>query len=91
MAGYPPADWAEDWPGHHGAGGYARGSSPLRGLHLGRCARLASAVLLMRPDATGGLDRAAWLAARRAAVIAAYDAEAADYDRHEYPSATQRD
>jgi len=45
----------------------------------------------MLPDAADGLDRAAWLAGRRAAVIAAYDAEAPDYDSHEYPSETQRD
>ena len=37
------------------------------------------------------MDRATWLAARRAAVIAAYDAEAPDYDAHEYPSDTQRE
>jgi SAM-dependent methyltransferase len=45
----------------------------------------------MRPDARGGPDRAAWLADRRAAVIAAYDAEAPDYDTNEYPSETQHD
>jgi SAM-dependent methyltransferase len=45
----------------------------------------------MRADATSGPDRAAWLADRRATVIAAYDAEAPEYDRHEYPSETQRD
>jgi 2-polyprenyl-3-methyl-5-hydroxy-6-metoxy-1,4-benzoquinol methylase len=45
----------------------------------------------MRPDVRGGLDRAAWLADRRAAVIAAYDAEAPDYDKHEYPSDAQHD
>jgi ubiquinone/menaquinone biosynthesis C-methylase UbiE len=38
-----------------------------------------------------GLDRRAWLAQRRAAVIAAYDAEAATYDEHEYPSDMQRE
>lgn len=37
------------------------------------------------------MDRATWLADRLAAVVAAYDAEAADYDQHEYPSATQRE
>jgi ubiquinone/menaquinone biosynthesis C-methylase UbiE len=37
------------------------------------------------------MDRAAWLADRRAAVIATYDAEAPTYDQHEYPSDTQRD
>jgi SAM-dependent methyltransferase len=37
------------------------------------------------------VDRATWLADRRAAVIAAYDAEAPDYDEREYPSDTQRD
>jgi SAM-dependent methyltransferase len=37
------------------------------------------------------VDRATWLADRRAAVIAAYDAEAPDYDQHEYPSDTQRE
>ena len=37
------------------------------------------------------MDRATWLAGRRAALIATYDAEAPDYDKHEYPSATQRE
>jgi hypothetical protein len=37
------------------------------------------------------VDRATWLADRRAAVLAAYDAEAPDYDAREYPSDTQRD
>jgi SAM-dependent methyltransferase len=37
------------------------------------------------------VDRTSWLAERRAAVIAAYDAEAPTYDQHEYPSATQRE
>lgn len=45
----------------------------------------------MRPDARGGPDRAAWLAERRAAVIAAYDAAAPDYNKHEYPSDMQRE
>ncbi len=36
------------------------------------------------------MDRQAWLAERRAAVVAAYDAEAAGYDQHEYPSDMQR-
>src|SRR5437868_5258470 len=40
---------------------------------------------------TGCVDRATWRADRRAAVIATYDAEAAEYDQHEYPSETQRD
>jgi SAM-dependent methyltransferase len=31
------------------------------------------------------MDRRAWLAERRAAVVASYDAEAAEYDEHEYP------
>jgi hypothetical protein len=31
------------------------------------------------------MDRRAWLAERRAAVIAAYDAGAPVYDQHEYP------
>ena len=36
------------------------------------------------------MDRATWLADRQAAVIAAYDAGAPEYDQHEYPSETQR-
>lgn len=35
-------------------------------------------------------DRKAWLAQRRAAVMAAYDAEAATYDLHEYPTTSHR-
>lgn len=37
------------------------------------------------------MDRRIWLAERRAAVIAAYDAEAPGYDEHEYPSDLQRE
>ena len=37
------------------------------------------------------MDRAAWLAERRAAVIAQYNDGAPTYDQHEYPSDTQRD
>jgi SAM-dependent methyltransferase len=37
------------------------------------------------------VDRATWLADRRAAVIAEYDAGAPGYDEHEYPSDLQRD
>jgi SAM-dependent methyltransferase len=37
------------------------------------------------------MDRREWLAERRAAVIAAYDAEAPSYDEHEYPSDMQRE
>jgi cyclopropane fatty-acyl-phospholipid synthase-like methyltransferase len=37
------------------------------------------------------MDRRVWLAERRAAVIAAYDAEAPAYDEHEYPSDVQRE
>jgi len=37
------------------------------------------------------MDRRVWLAERRAAVIAAYDAGAAAYDEHEYPSEVQRE
>jgi ubiquinone/menaquinone biosynthesis C-methylase UbiE len=37
------------------------------------------------------MDRLVWLAERRAAVIAAYDAEAPAYDEHEYPSDVQRE
>lgn len=37
------------------------------------------------------MDRQVWLAERRAAVVAAYDAGAADYDEHEYPSDMQRE
>jgi hypothetical protein len=32
------------------------------------------------------MDRQVWLAERRAAVIAAYDADAPAYDDHEYPT-----
>ncbi len=37
------------------------------------------------------MDRQMWLAERRAAVIAAYDAEAPAYDEHEYPSDMQQE
>jgi ubiquinone/menaquinone biosynthesis C-methylase UbiE len=37
------------------------------------------------------MDRQLWLAERLAAVVAAYDAEAAAYDEHEYPSDMQRE
>jgi cyclopropane fatty-acyl-phospholipid synthase-like methyltransferase len=37
------------------------------------------------------MDRQAWLAERRAAVVASYDAEAPTYDEHEYPSDLQRE
>jgi ubiquinone/menaquinone biosynthesis C-methylase UbiE len=37
------------------------------------------------------MDRQKWLAERRAAVIAAYDAGAAAYDQHEYPWDLQRE
>jgi cyclopropane fatty-acyl-phospholipid synthase-like methyltransferase len=37
------------------------------------------------------MDRREWLAERRAAVVAAYDAEAPAYDEHEYPSDMQRE
>lgn len=37
------------------------------------------------------MDRQTWLAERRAAVIATYDAGAPTYDQHEYPSGTQRE
>ena len=37
------------------------------------------------------MDRQAWLAERRAAVVAAYDAEAATYGDHEYPSDMQQE
>lgn len=37
------------------------------------------------------MDRQAWLAERRAAVVAAYDAEAPTYDQHEYPWDAQRE
>src|SRR6266849_5180195 len=37
------------------------------------------------------MERHVWLAERRAAVIAAYDSEAAAYDEHEYPSDMQRE
>lgn len=36
------------------------------------------------------MDRREWLAQRRAAVIAAYDAGAPTYERHDYPSDLQR-
>jgi SAM-dependent methyltransferase len=37
----------------------------------------------------GGMDRTAWLAERRAATRADYDAEAADYDELDYPREAQ--
>jgi cyclopropane fatty-acyl-phospholipid synthase-like methyltransferase len=37
------------------------------------------------------MDRQEWLAERRAAVVAVYDAEASAYDEHEYPSDVQRE
>src|SRR5262245_16058842 len=37
------------------------------------------------------MDRRVWLAQRRQAVIAAYDAEAPTYDEHHYPSDMQRE
>jgi cyclopropane fatty-acyl-phospholipid synthase-like methyltransferase len=37
------------------------------------------------------MDRQAWLAERQAAVVAAYDAEAPDYDENDYPSDVQRE
>jgi SAM-dependent methyltransferase len=37
------------------------------------------------------MNRAAWLAQRRAAVVAWYDDGAPEYDQHEYPSDTQRE
>lgn len=37
------------------------------------------------------IDRQAWLAERRAAVVAAYDAEASSYDSAPYPAAMQRE
>ena len=37
------------------------------------------------------MDRLVWLAGRREAVIAAYDADAPAYDEHEYPSDVQRE
>jgi cyclopropane fatty-acyl-phospholipid synthase-like methyltransferase len=37
------------------------------------------------------MDRQVWLAERRAAVVAVYDAEAPGYDQHEYPSDVQRE
>jgi ubiquinone/menaquinone biosynthesis C-methylase UbiE len=37
------------------------------------------------------MDRKAWLAERRAAVVAAYDAGAPTYDENEYPSDAQRE
>jgi SAM-dependent methyltransferase len=37
------------------------------------------------------MNRATWLAQRRAAVVATYDAGAPAYDQHEYPSDTQRE
>lgn len=36
------------------------------------------------------MDRQAWIAERRAAVVAAYDSEAATFDENEYPAETQR-
>jgi hypothetical protein len=37
------------------------------------------------------MDRQAWLAERRSAVVAVYDALASAYDKHEYPSDLQRE
>jgi SAM-dependent methyltransferase len=37
------------------------------------------------------MDRQAWLAERRAAVVASYDEEAPTYDDHDYPVETQRE
>jgi len=37
------------------------------------------------------MDRSAWLAERRASVVASYDAEALAYDQNEYPADTQRE
>ena len=37
------------------------------------------------------MDRQAWLAERRSAVVAVYNAEAPGYDEHEYPSDLQRE
>jgi ubiquinone/menaquinone biosynthesis C-methylase UbiE len=37
------------------------------------------------------MDRQAWLAERRSAVVAAYDGLASAYDEHEYPSDLQRE
>ena len=45
----------------------------------------------MRADGVMTEERARWLAERRAAVTAAYDSGAAEYDQHEYPSDTQRE
>ena len=36
------------------------------------------------------MNRRTWLAERRAAVVACYDAEAADYDDLDYPNGPQR-
>jgi hypothetical protein len=36
------------------------------------------------------VDRQAWIADRRAAVVAAYDSEASTFDENEYPAETQR-
>jgi SAM-dependent methyltransferase len=38
----------------------------------------------------GPVDRSAWLAERRSALVAAYDAEAPTYDQNDYPIETQR-
>jgi 2-polyprenyl-3-methyl-5-hydroxy-6-metoxy-1,4-benzoquinol methylase len=38
-----------------------------------------------------GMGRQEWLAERRAAVVAAYDAEAAAYDEHDYPRDMQQE
>jgi SAM-dependent methyltransferase len=53
-----------------------------------RCAKLRIGVAVMR---VGGhsLDRQAWLAERRAAVMASYDADAPTYDDNPYPVETQ--
>jgi ubiquinone/menaquinone biosynthesis C-methylase UbiE len=37
------------------------------------------------------VDRSSWLAERRDAVVASYDADASTYDENEYPTGTQRE
>src|SRR5215469_17617471 len=58
----------------------SRGESPV-----------TSAALSRRAVLRRGMDRQGWLAERRAAVIAAYDGEAATYGDHEYPSDMQQE
>ena len=68
------------------------GSAPSWNLPVRRGARKPGAgALLATAVLRRGMERREWLAERRAAVIAAYDADAPVYDQHEYPSDMQRE